>query len=180
MKILVGSENPVKIAATEEAFAHYFGPVQVTGLAVGSGVPAQPVDDDTFAGAQNRALALKRLAARQGLAADFYVGIEGGIVRRYGRWFSFGAMCIVDAQGRMGFGASSHFELPARVVRELLDGGAELGQVIDALSGEENTKQKGGAIGFLTRGLMDRQALYVQGLVVALIHFVNGNLYGEE
>ena len=42
---------------------------------------------------------------------------------------------------------------------------------------EKNTKQKGGAIGFLTNGVMDRKDLYVQGLIVALVPFIKKELY---
>ncbi len=73
-KVLVGSQNPVKVEAVREAFACYFGPVEVVGLSVESGVPAQPVNDDTLAGAKNRALALRHINTTQGLGADFFVG----------------------------------------------------------------------------------------------------------
>jgi inosine/xanthosine triphosphatase len=175
-KILVGSQNPVKLEATHEAFACYFSPVEVIGLSVESGVPAQPLNDDTLAGAKNRTLALWQINSAQDLGADFFVGIEGGIVQRFSRWFAFGGMCIADHSGRLAFGMSPHFELPEAITHQLL-AGAELGHVIDALTGDHNSKQKGGAIGYLTHGLMDRQTLYVQGLIMALIPLVNEGLY---
>lgn len=176
MKILVGSQNPVKIQAVREAFAQYFAEVEVSGLEIDPGVPAQPVNEDTFSGAKNRVLALHNLNTVEKLGAHFFVGIEGGIIQLYERWFAFGCMAIGDAQGRLGFGASPLFELPQPIIQELL-AGKELGEVIDHLTGDHNTKQKGGAIGFLTQGVMDRKALYVQGLVVALVPFVNEALY---
>jgi non-canonical (house-cleaning) NTP pyrophosphatase len=69
--------------------------------------------------------------------------------------------------------------LPDSVTRELL-AGTELGDVIDWLVGDYNTKQKGGAIAFFTRGVMDREKLYVQGVTLALIPFVNERLYFGE
>jgi len=36
MKILVGSQNPVKLEATREAFSAYFDTVEVTGIGVSS------------------------------------------------------------------------------------------------------------------------------------------------
>ena len=56
MKVLVGSKNPVKIASVSEAFANYFDDLEVVGIEVESGVSVQPVNDETFIGAQNRAL----------------------------------------------------------------------------------------------------------------------------
>ncbi|MBI1878034.1 MAG: DUF84 family protein, partial [Chloroflexi bacterium] len=103
---------------------------------------------------------------------------EGGIIQLYGRWFAFGCMAIGDAQGRLGFGASPLFELPEWIAHELLTG-KELGEVIDHLTGDHNTRQKGGAIGLLTQGVMDRKTLYVQGIIVALVPFMNDQLYDQ-
>ena len=55
MRILVGSANPVKIAAVRDVFEPYFPGAEVEGIATPSGVPAQPVGEDTFTGAENRA-----------------------------------------------------------------------------------------------------------------------------
>jgi inosine/xanthosine triphosphatase len=180
MKVLVGSRNPVKIAAVRDVFSRYFGDVAVIGVEVDPAVPAQPVGDQTFAGAENRARALDKASRQQGLDAAYCVGIEGGIVRAGNRWFAFGAVCILDANGRIAVGTSPQFSLPDAITNELL-AGVELGDVIDRMSGEENTKQRGGAVGFLTRGQLDRQDLYAQGIVVALIPFLNTTLYfGED
>ena len=55
MRVLVGSANPVKIAAVRDAFEPYFPGAVVEGIETPSGVPAQPVGDETFTGAENRA-----------------------------------------------------------------------------------------------------------------------------
>lgn len=55
--ILVGSTNPVKIAAAKESFAQFFPEedLHVEGIGVASGIPDQPMsDDETFQGAKNR------------------------------------------------------------------------------------------------------------------------------
>jgi len=176
IKVLVGSRNPVKIGAVHEAFACYFDAVNVVGFEVDSQVGRQPVGEATFAGAQNRATALVRLNADNAYGADFVLGLEGGVIEMLGRWFAFGAICILDTHARRGFGASPLFELPDEIARELL-AGAELGDVIDRISGDRHTKRKGGAIGYLTRGQVDRKSLYVQGIMVALVPFLNEKLF---
>ena len=175
MKILVGSENPVKVAAVKVAFAQYFD-VEVLAHSVDSQVAHQPVNDETFEGAKNRALELSRINCEQNLGAAYMVGIEAGILQLYAKWFAFSVICIRDDHGRMSFGATPPYELPSSVTRELLNG-TELGDVIDRLVGDHNTKQKGGAIAFFTRGVMDRKKLYIQGVTLALIPFVNESLY---
>lgn len=176
MKVLVGSKNPVKIDAVKEAFSKYFNNVEVIGMKVSSNVSNQPINNETFEGAKNRALELKRINREQNIGAKFFVGIEGGIAKMYSRWLAFGAICIIDNKGRIGFGTSPHFELPEKVTKHLLNG-IELGDVMDRILGERNTKQKSGAIGFFTKGIMDRKNLYVHGLIVALVPFINKNLY---
>jgi len=176
MKVLVGSRNPVKLEATKEAFSHYFDAVDVTGINVNSKVSNQPVEDETFAGARNRARALRTINEERKVNAVFFVGIEGGIKRLFNRWFTFGVICIMDDTGRVGYGTSPFFELPFQITEQLLDG-TELGDVMDTLIGEENTKQKQGAVGYFTKGVVDRRNFYVQGLIVALIPFLNKDLY---
>ncbi len=172
IQVLVGSTNPVKLKATEEAFRKFFPQVQVQGREVDSGVHHQPRDQETFAGAQNRVEALASLNPE----ADFLVGIEGGIVQLYDRWFALGVMCIRHRSGREAFGTSPGFELPASIVHQLL-AGKELGTVMDELTGQHNTKQNLGAIGILSGGVMDRRTLYVQGLITALVPLLNPELY---
>ena len=113
---------------------------------------------------------------RAGLGVEFCVGLEGGIAQYHARWFAFGAICVADASGRLGFGVSPLFELPPGVVDDLL-GGDELGHVMDRLAGEHNTKQRGGAVGILTGGRITRRELYAQGVAMALIPFLNPGLF---
>lgn len=176
MKILVGSNNPVKISSVEDTFKNYFENIEVIGIEVESGVSVQPINDETFTGAQNRALRLKEINDSQNLNAELFVGIEGGITKQFGKWFAFGCMCVLDNNGRTGFGTSPHFELPQIVVEKLLQG-IELGDVMDKIMNQQNTKQKHGAIGFFTNGVMNRKELYVEGLKVAVIPFLHKEMF---
>ncbi len=175
-KILVGSKNPVKIISVEEAFSKYFGNISVEGIEIASKVSAQPINDETYAGAQNRALNLFEFNSKNNIGADFFVGIEGGISKQFDRWFAFGCMCIIDKEKNIGFGNSPAFELPIGIVNNLLSG-KELGDVMDEIMNEQNTKQRGGAISFFTNGVMSRKELYVEGLKVALIPFLHIDMF---
>ena len=176
MEVLVGSENPVKIEAAKEVFSKYFEQVKVTGIEVSSKVSAQPINEETFEGAKNRALELKKLNEKEKLGADFFVGIEGGITKLYSKWFNLGVGCVIDSQGRVGYGVSPYFELSESIVEQLLSG-SELGQVMEKISGKDNIRQREGAIGFLSKGVMDRKNLYIHSLIVALVPFLNKDLY---
>jgi non-canonical (house-cleaning) NTP pyrophosphatase len=86
LRVVVGSTNPVKLAAARLAFDAAFpagAPHAVRGVAAASGVPAQPRGDaETRRGALARArnaLAAVLAAAGDLDAVDFAVGMEGGV-----------------------------------------------------------------------------------------------------
>ncbi len=175
-EVLVGSENPVKIEAAREVFSKYFGEAEVTGIEVSSKVSVQPINEETFEGAKNRTLELKKLDEEKNLGADFFVGIEGGITKLYSKWFTLGVGCVMDNQGRVSYGVSPCFELPESIVEQLFSGD-ELGNVMEKITGKDNIRQTEGAIGFLSKGMMDRKNLYIHSLIVALVPFLNKDLY---
>lgn len=172
VKVLVGSENPVKIEATKEAFSKFFKEVEVIGIGVSSKVSNQPVNEETFEGAKNRAFELKRVNEERKLGANFLVGIEGGIIKLYAKWFSFGVVCITNEEGKIGYGTTTMFQIPESIVMKLLNG-KELGEVMDEITGENNIKQREGAVGILSKNVISRKDLYYQAIVVALIPFLN-------
>jgi inosine/xanthosine triphosphatase len=112
--VVVGSTNEGKVIACRRAFRRAFGEVEVSGIAVPSGVAEQPRGDECFVGARNRAEAVREAAKALSMPADYAVGIEGGMVKLHDRWFGFSAACVVDcSNGRAGYGTSPMFELPA-------------------------------------------------------------------
>jgi inosine/xanthosine triphosphatase len=179
MRILVGSENPIKHEAVHEAFSHYYEDIEIVGLKVPSGVPDQPINEETLRGAENRAEILKELNESENYEAEFFVGVEGGIIKKYGKWFAFGGMCIMHKSGKRSFGTSAHFELPQMVSKRLIER-EELGDVMDEIIKMKNTKQNMGAIGFFTNGVMNRKELYVPGIIAALVPFNHEDMYFNE
>ena len=170
IKVVVGTSNSLKVQAVKEAFSKAFNEkVEVEKRSVKSGVPAQPFGDDVFKGAINRAKACIEKGE-----ADFYVGIEGGIIEKLGKVMTFAAVCIIDSKGRMSIGTSGHFPLPKEVVG-LVRRGKELGEAMDVLVGKEGIKYKEGAIGIFSKGMIDRKALYVHAIILTLIPFLSPN-----
>lgn len=167
MKVIVGSNNPVKIEAVEKAFLKYFKGIEIEGVEIWSGVCLQPFDEETFKGAKNRAENLKKK-----YKADYYVGIEGGIAEKK---FVFTAFHIIDKKGKKGVSSSAYFKLPKNVCKKLLKG-FELGDIIDTVAEKKNLKQKGGAVGYFSKGVVKRKDLYFQGVILALIPFINNKL----
>jgi inosine/xanthosine triphosphatase len=171
--VVVGSTNPVKIAAVRAVVSRIAPDATVEGVAVASGVPDQPIgDDETQAGARQRAIAAH--AARGGTLG---IGLEGGVVRLPDGGMRSCAWAIaIDAHGVEGVGGSLAMPLPAAVVRRI-NAGEELGHAMDALAQTVGTKHGRGAVGILTGGLIDRQAAYEQLVTYALSVWIAAEYY---
>ena len=75
MKVKVGSKNPLKAIAVENAFSHYFNDIEIIPAEAESGVHHTPMSvEDAVKGAKNRA---KQVFD----GCDYSVGIEGTIIR---------------------------------------------------------------------------------------------------
>ena len=171
--VITGSRNPVKVKCTEEAFTLALGATLVQGLSVDSGVKKQPVGDaETFSGANTRAFNSKAAFPE----ADFWVGIEGGVEEINGNLAAFAWIVILDAAGKTGSARTAAFFLP-QVISELVKGGMELGEADDQVFLTSNSKHAGGAVGILTKGIVQRKELYKQAVSLALIPFVKPDLF---
>lgn len=171
--VVVASTNPVKQAAVRVAFEQVYGSaIDVIGCKVPSGVADQPMtDEETKRGAINRAHHARAIVTD----ADFWVGVEGGAALGPGGLHTFGWMVVLSPD-RQSCARSASFLLPEAVARQMRAGG-ELGPAMDIFFREHNSKHKGGAIGLLTKGVVPREALYVQPLIFALIPFLQPDLY---
>lgn len=166
--IKVASANPAKIKAVASAFAEVFPAetLDVQGIAVASGVANQPMtSDETLLGAMNR------VAELAGVVADFRVAIEAGLDGD----FTF-AWMVIEHQGKLGKARSASLMLPPAALAQLKQG-KELGDVMDTMFNQDNIKQKGGAIALLTQNKLSRSSVYHQALILAMIPFLNSDLF---
>ncbi|WP_407540006.1 inosine/xanthosine triphosphatase [Deinococcus radiomollis] len=174
MNLLVaaGTTNPAKLKPVQAVFGQVFAGTQVTGISVLSGVREQPIgEEETFLGAVNRAQAA--LAGVPGAA--WGVGLEGGVRFDLRGCWLFGAVAVTDGK-QLEVGRTAELKLPPQVAARI-NAGEELGPVMDALTGEQNTKQKAGTVGFLTNGLLSRADVWQMGLTLALAPFMNPEMY---
>lgn len=174
IKVIVGSQNPVKINAVRLAFEQVFPNTTcaVEGITVSSGVDDQPMTDEaTYQGAMNRAQGCQKLRPE----ADFWIGVEGGIDEYFDKMHAFAWIYILNSK-QIGKARTGTFALP-EAIRELIHQGIELGEADDRIFNHTNSKQGQGSVGLLTHGLIDRTAYYQPAVVLALIPFVNTELY---
>lgn len=169
MKISVGSTNPVKVKAAENVFRRVFGDAAAEGKEVRSGVPSQPFGMDTVQGAINRA------KAAYSKEYDYGVGIEAGLFDVEGFVLDMQYCAVFDGEW-LTIGCGSGFEYPPIVLEEVLTG-KEVGEVMSRVAGVDDLGKKSGAIGFLSKGMLDRTALTEQSVFMALIPRINKKLY---
>lgn len=173
LKVAVGSTNPIKIEAVRSMVQRVWPKADVIGVSVPSGVREMPMSDtETIEGAKNRAV-----AAREQTKADLGFGLEGGIQHDpMVGWVLQGWVVVVDGNGRTGIGGNGRLPLPPVLINRIL-AGEELGPILDDILNEKNVRQKGGAIGLLTAGLVMRQEAFALGVAYALAPFLMPSFY---
>lgn len=177
----VGTRNPVKIRATANALRRVWPAVECRGCDVESSVPEQPTgEEEAILGATNRAIRSCQL-----LGTDLGVGLEGYTVDTPTGMFLSAWVAIVhheihrgkieQRQGNathVGLGSGGRILLPESIAQRVRQG-EELGPVMDLVTAQKNTKQKEGAVGILTNGLVGREEALMFGVLYALASFVS-------
>ena len=179
LTVIVGSKNPVKVNAAKVAFSQYFPQhkIHCIGKHAPSLVADQPMtDEETKLGAINRAQYCQSEHTLN-TPADFYIAMEGGVDNFAHGPATFAYMAIIH-KSQLSIGRSALLPLPAKVY-QALEQGEELGHVMDKLYNTHNIKQKGGAIGLLTKGLATRESIYTQAIILAIAPFVNDEIFNN-
>jgi inosine/xanthosine triphosphatase len=185
--IVVGSTRGPKVEALRRVLGglarvdQAFEGAEVVPFDASFAAPPMPLSmEEMLEGARGRAhLALESLAT-SGRRADFAVGLEGGIdLRRTApsnRGFLMSWAYVTD--GRRGaHGCGGAIEVPPGLLEAVVDRGIELAEAMDALSGERGVRDRQGAWGILTRGLVDRTASFETALLNAFAPFYNHEAY---
>ncbi|WP_110927258.1 DUF84 family protein [Bacillus massiliglaciei] len=155
MKVAVGSFNPAKVQAVQQAFEPYNA--EIIKLNVPSGVSDQPFsDDETIEGALNR--------ARQCLLesdCEFGVGLEGGVAEGKQGLFICNWGALAARGGGSFIAGGARILLPPEIADRLRAGG-ELGPIMDQYTQKAGIRKKEGAIGVFTNEKMTRSDMFLQ------------------
>ena len=163
--VIVASTNPVKVEVARRAFTMVFPQEEFVFKEAKSesGVPDQPIGEETRKGATNRVAVIKEKHPD----ADFWIGQEGGLFREGDRLYNRAWIAIADRTGITAESSTSHFYLPPKIAKYIHDG-MELGDANDKFFGTTNIKQGIGGLGHLTDGIINRTEYYLQAAVIAL------------
>ena len=152
--LFVGSTNPAKLDAVQAVFTPERG-FTVVAREAPSGVAVQPrSDDETRAGAVNRAHWLVRQPQ-----VELGLGLEGGLISQAGDTWLCNWGALATEAGHLLVASGARIPLPQSMARSLEPEGAELGDVVDAWAGQKGLRQREGAIGILTAGEVSRADL---------------------
>jgi len=171
--VVAATINPAKIKAISQAFSDIFGAgsCQIEGVEVDSGVAPQPLTNgETRTGARQRVMNARQVRPE----ADFWVAIEAGIEDD-----NAFAWVVVENHKLRGESRSASFTLPAIVMKGIHEG-RELGEEMARLTGIDNIKHQGGAIGVFTAGRLTRTSVYHQAIILALCPFHNDIFQWKE
>lgn len=166
MKIAIGSVNPAKVKAVEEAFKEQDIDVMVTPMSVPSGVSNQPFsDEETIQGAVNRA---ENCLLEENI--EIGIGLEGGVVETPLGLFvcNWGALVVKGESPIIAGGA--RIRLPEDVA-ERLRKGEELGPVMEDVSKVRNVSKKEGAIGIFTNNVITRDEMFTHVMKILIGQF---------
>ncbi len=171
LTVAVGSENPVKVSAVRDVFQSAFESteMEIIEKTVQSGVSDQPFEEETITGAINRAK-----SAINGTDAHYGVGVEAGlffdgIAKKY---LDVQYCAIIDRSGEISIGHGAGFSYPDEVISLVLNGKEReitIGDAMKMVYGKEDIGKKEGAVGFLSRSLLNRKELTEHAVIAALI-----------
>lgn len=126
MKIIVGTKNQKKVDTVLSVFKSVLNieNVQIIKHNAASGVPEAPHNKETYDGALNRAIECSNLEL-----ADYYIGVESGLVERYGNMFEEAWAVIISGTNIRYVGYSSGLVLP-NVVKDQMNKGVKHNEIM--------------------------------------------------
>lgn len=120
MDFKIGTNNKEKVATAHKVLKQVImdEEFKLEGLDVPSGFGETPVDEETKLGAHNRAKALLNMGC------DYALGVESGLVERYGDTYEEAWCCIMSKSG-IWYGYSSGLKVPNILTKMMKERGLE-------------------------------------------------------
>jgi inosine/xanthosine triphosphatase len=200
--IAIGTRRGPKIQAVKEAIevlssSNSSGSqFEFVAVEVDSGVSHTPSSqEELMRGARQRAETLAKIARKNRLNWNYFVGLEGGLdvihesmspvpVRRHSdplqntrRRVFLESWAYVSDGSRGHYGRSGGIELPASLAHEVLENGTELAVAIDRFAGAKGIRDRQGAWGVLSNNLITRQEAFRVAVIAAFAPFYNAKMY---
>ncbi|MDD2745344.1 MAG: inosine/xanthosine triphosphatase [Candidatus Gracilibacteria bacterium] len=176
MKIAIGTERAPKVDGIKAGVAacpylvDFADSMEYILKSVSSDIASMPLSiEETMKGAQNRAQNL----IKEGIDADYYIGIEGGTTDVLGKKYLGGVVYIQNKSGEGHFGFSPHMEVPEFVEHKLYGEGLELGPIMAELSGKTDIRSENGSMGAWSADMLTRRDEFESAFKAAISPFYN-------
>ena len=137
--VAIYSKNPIKLQVAVKVFLDVFPDEEIKFITCDaqSGVSDQPYGtEETKTGAYNRA----QDSFYKNSDVDYSVGLEGGIEIIDEEYWVTAWMCVLNREGKAGYGRTSSYQLPPKIV-DLLKEGKELSDAGDIVLNDEKIGQ---------------------------------------
>ena len=169
MKFIIGSASQRKIDVAKSVIDEFFKDAAtiVEGYASISGVPETPWDKETFDGAKNRATG----AGLHVPGADYYIGLESGLIERYGHIYEEAWAVVVTGDGKEFYGYSSGLKVPDYVLSKM-DGLKMPHSEVMTILEKEHNKTANDTWGSYSGGMIVREVSLKEAIRNALIQAV--------
>lgn len=160
----MGSKNPNKIRAVEDAYRLFGIPAVVIPAPKQVATPPQPVGlEAVLAGAVERAKAALQAVEKAGHG----VGIEAGVVEAGGVHLDITIAAVADRDGRVTIGFGPAFQIPPPFLPQVLSG-VEMGALAEQYFKKPSIGYREGLIGALTKRRITRYHLNLAAVAMAL------------
>jgi non-canonical (house-cleaning) NTP pyrophosphatase len=116
MKCILGSTSQRKVEIVRKVLGELVrSDMDVKGFEVKSRVPETPWNEETVIGARNRAMFCREL----GEDADYFLGLESGLVERYGHIYEEAWAVVFTPDGKEFSGYSSGLKVPDFILKKM-------------------------------------------------------------
>ncbi|MHA1777654.1 MAG: DUF84 family protein [Promethearchaeota archaeon] len=187
----IGTANNLKRKAVESVLKRFYphSKISVVTHVVATNISHQPIGfSEIYQGAFTRAQKIQDFINKQDIwkleleaHQKFYIGIEAGLVEYSSlssKYLAHSFCVILDENGQMGTGISPGWEYPLEITQKLTaNRDLELADVMGEISGDADIREKEGAVGYFSRGLISRMDLAQWGIKMALIPFLSPEAY---
>lgn len=175
LSICVGSGNPMKVNAVRDVFKRLYKSRRIIIKSHKiSTEKEEPINDEILL------FAVKRAKEALGTTSSHWgIGIEAGLAwnKRIKGYIDVQYCAIIDRGNRVTIGHGPGFLYPKEIQKRSIN--SCVGEVMEKITGIKNLGMKGGAIGYLSKGLMSRKKLTESAVIAALLPRIS-NLYADD
>lgn len=140
MIIAIGTISKRKVSVLEKVLKEVAPnkTFEILPYAANSGVPYTPWEDETILGAENRAMDCKENIK----GADYYIGLESGLVTRYNRVYEETWCYILSHKDEVFTSYSSGLKVPDTIIKRMSAEDKKHWEVMNAINEEQGTNDE--------------------------------------